>query len=93
MERLNKVSLIPTGKTILLKIWDKYFQYCIDSDRFLSYAKTNVTYSVGTWFKCGEEEEKRLRKAIKDKKFEICMKLPGVIRKFIKIEEEEKSAR
>jgi len=65
---------------ILLKIKNNYFLF--KDGRFLSYGKADTSYSIGSWFKCKEEEVNRLRTKVLSGDYEIKRKLPSTNRLF-----------
>ncbi len=64
---------------ILFKVYNNYYKYNEEEERFLSYGKpVGKTYSVGSWFKCGEDETNRLKKAIFKGEYKVHNYIPGI---------------
>ena len=63
---------------MLLKIWNNFFKYDPEADKFNSYAPSTMPYSIGTWFKCNDEEILRLRKAVLAGEAEIVHSIPKI---------------
>lgn len=61
---------------MLFKLNENYYQW--KDGKFLSFGKSEGTaYSIGSWFRCGEEESKRLRERIFSGQGEVKTRIPG----------------
>jgi len=75
----RKQKELEASKAILFKVWNNYFKF--EGNTFHAFGKgQNIPHSAGSWFKCGEDEIKRLREVILAGTFEVQKKIPGNFR-------------